>query len=224
MRKINILVTGDIPGGLDPFQHDGIECRFHQYDATGRTPFIEGAIWAFLDWESPRTDAIEACRQIRCAPETSSARIVMVLREKDDSVYRRALLAGADDYMIGPADRNKLLDRILMRLPDQQDLTLSNLTVLGDLRIDLAAFRATWSGKPIPLTPTELKLLRFFARNPDRVFTRTQLIAALGKQEPPIDERTVDVWIGRVRKGLRKVGAGSRLRTVRALGYVFDGT
>ena len=48
------------------------------------------------------------------------------------------------------------------------------------------------------------------------------LIAALGKQEPPIDERTVDVWIGRLRRALRKVGAGERVRTVRSLGYVYD--
>ena len=43
-----------------------------------------------------------------------------------------------------------------------------------------------------------------------------------GKQEPPIDERTVDVWIGRLRRALRKVGAGERVRTVRSLGYVYD--
>ena len=48
------------------------------------------------------------------------------------------------------------------------------------------------------------------------------LIAALGKQEPPIDERTVDVWVGRLRRALRKVGAGERVRTVRSLGYVYD--
>lgn len=67
-----------------------------------------------------------------------------------------------------------------------------------------------------------LWLLHFLAQNPDRVLSRGDLIAALGKQEPPIDKRTVDVWIGRLRRALRKVGAGERVRTVRSLGYVYD--
>ena len=66
------------------------------------------------------------------------------------------------------------------------------------------------------------RLLRYFIEHPGRVFTRNQLIAALGKQEPAVDERTVDVWIGRLRRALKGVGAGNPLRTVRSLGYVFD--
>ena len=58
--------------------------------------------------------------------------------------------------------------------------------------------------------------------HPARVFTRQQLISALGKQEPPIDERTVDVWIGRLRRALRAAGVTYELRTVRSLGYVLD--
>jgi two-component system phosphate regulon response regulator PhoB len=72
------------------------------------------------------------------------------------------------------------------------------------------------------MMPNEFRLLRFFVEHPGRVFTRAQLITALGKQEPPIDERTVDVWIGRLRRAMRAAGAGDLLRTVRSLGYVFD--
>lgn len=70
--------------------------------------------------------------------------------------------------------------------------------------------------------PNEFRLLRYFIEHPGRVFTRLQLMAALGKQEPPVDERTVDVWIGRLRRALRKAGAGEPLRTVRSLGYILD--
>ena len=79
-----------------------------------------------------------------------------------------------------------------------------------------------WARQPLNLRPNEFRLLHFFAQHPDRVLTRTDLIEALGKQEPPIDERTVDVWIGRLRRALRIVGAGERVRTVRSLGYVYD--
>ena len=93
---------------------------------------------------------------------------------------------------------------------------------LGSLTVDLAAFQARWKNKPIALQPTELRLLRSLAEHPGRVFTRSQLITALGKLDPPIDERTVDVWIGRLRRALRAAGAEQQLRTVRQLGYVLD--
>lgn len=70
--------------------------------------------------------------------------------------------------------------------------------------------------------PNEFRLLRYFVEHPSRVFTRQQLILALGKQEQPMDERTVDVWVGRLRRALRAAGVTYDLRTVRSLGYVFD--
>jgi two-component system phosphate regulon response regulator PhoB len=90
------------------------------------------------------------------------------------------------------------------------------------LSVNIAAFRARIDGKPVDLMPNEFRLLRFLVEHPGRVFTRSQLIAALGKQDPPIDERTVDVWIGRLRRALRSAGGGDMLRTVRSLGYVLD--
>ena len=77
-------------------------------------------------------------------------------------------------------------------------------------------------GKAVDLMPNEFRLLRFLVEHPGRVFTRSQLIAALGKHDAPVDERTVDVWIGRLRRALRSSGAGDMLRTVRSVGYVLD--
>jgi len=146
----------------------------------------------------------------------------MVLDDDDIDARRRALRAGADDYLIGPASRTVLLDRVMsVALNDYDGGALRSLN-LGELSIDLAAFLASWRGKPIGLMPNEFRLLRFFVEHPGRVFTRAQLIAALGKQDPPVDERTVDVWIGRLRRALRGSGAGDPLRTVRSLGYVLD--
>ena len=96
------------------------------------------------------------------------------------------------------------------------------LTQFGEITVDLAAYQARWRGKPLALMPNEFRLLRFFVENPGRAFTRSQIIAALGKRDPVIDERTVDVWIGRLRRALRATGDGNPLRTVRSLGYVLD--
>mgnify|MGYP006181529187 CR=1 FL=1 len=74
----------------------------------------------------------------------------------------------------------------------------------------------------VPLTSGEFDILKTFAENPNRVLTREDLISGLGKREPPIDERTVDVWVGRLRRAIKTAGGGNPLRTVRSLGYVFD--
>ncbi|MCB2080411.1 MAG: winged helix-turn-helix domain-containing protein, partial [Novosphingobium sp.] len=149
------------------------------------------------------------------------AHITMILDEDDQEDRRRALRTGADDYMLGPVTRNALLDRVLSVNTNECD-AIARALQEGELTIDLAAFQARWKGKPIPLMPNEFRLLRYFVEHPGRVFSRAQLIAALGKQEPPVDERTVDVWIGRLRRALKSAGAGNPLRTVRSLGYVYD--
>jgi len=92
----------------------------------------------------------------------------------------------------------------------------------GELVIDPVAFAARFRGKVLALRPNEFRLLAFFVANPDRVFSRTELIESLGKDSGLIDERTVDVWTGRLRRALREQGAPDPLRTVRAQGYVLD--
>ena len=222
MRKIDILVTSEIEGGLAPFEHGDLQLVFHRLNRLSELPLLEGSTWAFVDWMLPETSGLEICRQIRCAPQTAHAHITVILDEDDNEIRRRALRAGADDYLVGPANRSKLLDRVMSVSSNVYDAGAIRSITLGDLTVDFAAFRCSWRGTAIPMMPNEFRLMRFFAEHPGRVFTRTQLIAALGKQDPPVDERTVDVWIGRLRRALRAAGAGDLLRTVRSLGYVFD--
>lgn len=222
MRHIDILLTSDVEGGMAPFRHGEIEAVFHRWTNFGELPLLEGALWAFIDWVLPEISGLEICRRLRCDPLTAQAHITMILDEDDQESRRRALRTGADDYMVGPIDRAALLDRVLSLQVRDHDAGGLRAVTLGNLTIDLAAFQARWQGKPIPLMPNEFRLLRYFVEHPGRVFTRSQLISALGKQEPPVDERTVDVWIGRLRRALRAAGAGNPLRTVRSLGYVFD--
>lgn len=92
----------------------------------------------------------------------------------------------------------------------------------GDLTVDPRAFAARFRGKLVPLRPNEFRLLAHFLANPDRVFARSELIESLGKDSDLLDERTVDVWAGRLRRALRAHGVPDPLRTVRAQGYVLD--
>jgi len=221
MPQIDILLTGSLAGGHEPFAHGDLRVVFHLWDGTSRLPLLEGRAWAFVDWLLPTLSGLELCRRLRLDPQTEAAHVTMVLEEDDDDAKRRTLRAGADDYIIGPLTRAALLDRVLAVQLTRQEVAARTLR-LGELTLDLAALQVRWMDRPIPLMPNEFRLLRYLMEQPGRVFSRAQLIAALGKVEPPLDERTVDAWVSRLRRALRAAGAGDILRTVRTLGYVLD--
>ncbi len=183
---------------------------------------IDGQVWCFIDWLLPDTSGLEMCRRLRSAPSTAYSHITMVLDEDDSEARRRALRAGADDYVLGPLSS----DLLLQRLNDYQAGATGSKAppklAHGELILDLAAHVVRWQGKVLPLRPNEFRLLHHFIEHPDRVFSRTSLIAVLGKDCASIDERTVDVWVGRLRRALMAQGVPDPLRTVRSLGYVLD--
>lgn len=222
MQRIDILVTSEPRGGSRPFAHDDVEVRFHAWAGDDRLPLLEGSAWAFVDWNSAQIEPVEACRRLRCEPLTALSTVVMVMAEESAENRRRGLRAGADDFLVGPFDRHAMLDYVLLRMEPGQSPVAQNAIQLGKLTINTAGFQVRWNGKLVPMMPNEFRLLRFLAQHSNRVFTRAQLIAALGKQEPPIDERTVDAWVVRLRRAFRSAGAPEMLRTVRSLGYVFD--
>ena len=222
MRRIDILLASELSGGHAPFRHGEFDVAFHPWTDVFELPLIEGALWIFIDWVLPEMSGLELCRRVRADSLTSHAHVTMVLEEDNLEDRKRALRTGADDYMVGPLARGALLDRVLGARHGEQDSTGIRLLAQGDLMVDVAAFQARFKGKPISLMPNEPRLLRDLLAPPGRGLRRAQLISALGKQEPPVDERTVDVWIGRLRRALRGAGAGNPLRTVRSLGYVFD--
>lgn len=239
MPQIDVLLTSPLAGGQDPFVHGDLRVLFHLWDGSADLPLLEGRAWAFVDWLSPALSGLELCRRLRGAVQTEAAQITMILeqdaadddsngdsKDKDDSSHdddakRRALRAGADDYLIGPITRAVLLDRVLSAQLAGQHAPGRTLR-LGELALDLAALQARWKDRPIALMPNELRLLRYLMEQPGRVFSRAQLITALGKHDTPLDERTVDAWISRLRRALRSAGIGEVLRTVRAMGYVLD--
>ncbi|GGD51897.1 response regulator transcription factor [Croceicoccus pelagius] len=222
MDVVNIFLSDPIGEILEPFDHDGVRFTFDKLDCNGPRRLVDGQMWAFVDWVMDECSGLELCRRLRADPRTENSHITMVLEEDDAEDRRRALRAGADDYLVGPLDRTIVLDRVFALQDRGRPRHVTQQIRLGDLVIDLMALQARWKDKAIALRPNEFRLLRFFVENPDRVLTRLELIEGLGKLDPPIDERTVDVWIGRLRRALKNVGAGDILRTVRAMGYVLD--
>lgn len=226
MEYVTIFLTGDRAESFEPFEHEGTRIVFDRLTGDGPRRIAEGQVWAFIDWVLDDMSGLELCRRLRNDPRMADAHVTMVLDDGDtaalDEDRRRALKSGADDYMLGPMERHAILDRVFaLRSPTQQR-RIARVIELDALTIDLGSLQARWMDNRLALRPNEFRLLRFFAENPDRVLSRQELIAGLGKQEPPIDERTVDVWVGRLRRALQQAGAGQPLRTVRSMGYVFD--
>jgi two-component system, OmpR family, phosphate regulon response regulator PhoB len=179
-------------------------------------------IWCFIDWLLPDISGLEICRRLRSAPATAHAHITMILDEDDRDLQRRALHAGADDYLTGPIDIKRLVQRIdLYQSADRPEMPVRKL-IQGDLMIDTSAYKAQYRGKPLALGPTEFRLLTHFMEHPDRVFSRASLIGIVGKDGRISDDRTVNVWVGRLRKAFAANGVPDPLRTVRSVGYVFD--
>ena len=99
---------------------------------------------------------------------------------------------------------------------------VANVLTFGEIELDREKKRVSRSGQPIELGPTEYRLLEFLMERPGRVFSRAQLLDGVWGSEIYIDERTVDVHVGRLRKALNIEGAADPIRTVRSAGYSLD--
>jgi two-component system phosphate regulon response regulator PhoB len=181
----------------------------------------EGKVWCFVDWICPQLSGLEMCRRLRESRAFRRAHLTMVLENDDVEARRRSLQAGADDYLLGPLDALHIVERVEVGTK-AVDSGPRRILHHGEVAVDLAAHQVRFDGGVVILRPNEFRLFVHFLENPDQVFSRQSLIEQLGKHALGIDERTVDVWIGRLRRSLIAAGAPDPLRTVRSLGYVLD--
>lgn len=180
----------------------------------------DGQIWCFVDFLLPEISGLEMCRRLRTDPVTANSRITIIFDSADKELILRALHAGADDYIVGQLSA----DEVLRRIQDASPVKTApkEKIELGDIIVEPIAHRVRYQGKRVDLAPNEFQLLLHFAQSPDRVFSRDDLIQSLGKPAGEIESRTVDVWIGRLRRAFKKAGAPEVIRTVRPIGYVFE--
>lgn len=175
-----------------------------------------------LDWMLPGVSGIELCRRLRMRVETKSLPIIMLTARGEESERVRGLSTGADDYIVKPFSVPELIARVRALLRRAKPERISEILSFGDLELDREQKRVSRAGREIELGPTEFRLLEFLMERPGRVFSRTQLLDAVWGPEVYIDERTVDVHVGRLRKALNRGEENDPLRTVRGAGYALN--
>jgi two-component system, OmpR family, phosphate regulon response regulator PhoB len=175
-----------------------------------------------LDWMLPGLSGIELCRRWRAREETVRTPIIMITARGEEEERVRGLATGADDYVVKPFSMPELVARIQALLRRASPQLVTNVLKAGDLELDRQSHRVRRSGRDLHLGPTEYRLLEYLMRHPGRVYSREQLLDGVWGNDVYVDERTVDVHVGRLRKAINRGREADPIRTVRGAGYAFD--
>ena len=174
-----------------------------------------------MDVMMPEMDGWEACREIR---KTGNTPIIMLTAKGETFDKVLGLELGADDYMVKPFETKELTARVKAVLRRTEGHEKSNDKSLDymNLSINISNYELKVNGAIVELPPKELELLHFLASNPNRVFTREQLLEKVWGFDYYGDSRTVDVHIKRLREKLEGVEGNWQLKTVWGVGYKFE--
>lgn len=173
-----------------------------------------------LDVMLPKLDGWQVCREIR---KSSDIPIIMLTAKGETFDKILGLELGADDYISKPFDTKEVMARVKAVLRRTYNDEESNKTVKYDkLEINLVNYELVVDGKQIDTPPKELELIFHLAKNPNRVFTRNQLLDEVWGFDYYGDSRTVDVHVKRLREKLEGVSEKWSLKTVWGVGYKFE--
>ncbi|HHV97487.1 MAG TPA: response regulator transcription factor [Clostridiaceae bacterium] len=173
-----------------------------------------------LDIMLPGADGWQVCREIR---KVSNIPIIMLTAKGETFDKVLGLELGADDYIVKPFEPKELVARVkaVLRRYERRDLDTEEV-VFPNLVINKSTYTVKINGKEMELPPKELELLFFLASNPNKVFTREQLLEHVWGFDFYGDSRTVDVHIKRLREKLNTPNASWQLKTVWGVGYKFE--
>jgi DNA-binding response OmpR family regulator len=219
-----ILVVDDEPGIVDAvtyalraagFEVDAFGDGESGIDAARSRPYDV----LVLDVRLGGLSGIEICRRLR---EESDVPI-LILTAMDAEVDRvLGLEAGADDYVTKPFSVAELVSRVraILRRRALDRGSILGVRRIGSLELDVGRHEARIDGKTIPLTPSEFRLLALLAEEPERVYTRREIMEHLWDSTYVGDQRACDIHISNLRQKIEQTpGQPTRLVTVRGVGY-----
>jgi two-component system phosphate regulon response regulator PhoB len=173
-----------------------------------------------LDIMLPDSDGLEICRAIRNHSELAPVPVIFLTARASETDRIVGLELGANDYIVKPFFIRELIARIKIHFRGQPPAT--KILRSGDLELDRARCRVHLSGTEITLTATEFRLLEFLMSRPGVVFSREQLLDAVWGHDRAVTDRTVDVYILRLRQKIEAAEESTFIRSVRGFGYSFN--
>jgi len=162
---------------------------------------------------------IDFAKKLRSNALTKSIPIIMLTARSDELDKVKGLEVGADDYITKPFSPRELNARIKAVLRRKAPELTEDLLEINGLKLDPISHRVSGNNKPLEMGPTEFRLLHFFMSNPERVYSRSQLLDKVWGSQIFIEDRTVDVHIRRLRNILTKSQHEGLIQTVRGSGY-----
>ena len=176
-----------------------------------------------LDWMLPGVYGIEFIRRLRSNEYFADIPVIVLTAKGESEDMVKGLSVGADDYVNKPFSPPELMARIkaVLRRCQLPEADNDQLLEFGGLRLDMKSHRVMVDDERVDLGPTEFRLLHFFMKNPERAYSRGQLLDHVWGDTVYIEERTVDVHIRRLRKALEPSEYDSLVQTVRGVGYRF---
>jgi two-component system phosphate regulon response regulator PhoB len=221
MASVLIVEHDDGVGALleASFRQEGFEagvCRAD--DAAARAVSSDRPDLLVLNWSLPDASGAEICRRIRIYRPSDDLPVIAVSARADDYDRHEVLDAGANDYLPRPFAIQALIARSHALLRPDRIEPRPAITV-GDIEMNLDSYRVFRRGKEVHLGPTEFRILELLMRTPSRVYTRPQILDAVWPSDTSVDERVIDVHLGRLRRTLNSGRRPAVIRTVRGTGY-----
>lgn len=173
-----------------------------------------------LDLMLPGMSGVTLAKHLRQESRTRDMPLIMVTARAEESERVAGLELGADDYVTKPFSPKELVARIRAVLRRRAPHLAGDPVESGPLRLDPEARTVTCDGRPVDLGPTEFELLQYLMNHPGRALSRDQLLNALRGDHSFLEDRTVDVYIRRLRAKLGSHGE-TMIETVRGIGYKF---
>lgn len=206
-------------------ESDGYEVSAFETGDELKSAFDEKpADLVILDIMMPGTDGLTVCKQLR---EESGVPIIILTAKDSEYDYVHGITIGSDDYLTKPFRPTALLMRVrsLLRRMDMNEKSDHSSkaseedTSIGDLTFSSSRNEILCSGKPIKLTRTELKMLSYMMKNPDKAYSRDELLEAIWGFDTKVETRVTDETLRRIRKQLSACESNVSVKTMWGFGY-----
>jgi DNA-binding response OmpR family regulator len=173
-----------------------------------------------LDIMLPDSDGLDICKGIRANGDLAQTPVIFLTARASETDRIVGLELGANDYIVKPFFVRELIARIKIHFRGQQPAI--KLLKAGELELDRSRCQVRLAGGELSLTATEFRLLEFLMSRPGVVFSREQLLDAVWGHDRAVTDRTVDVYVLRLRQKIEPQGGATFIRSVRGFGYSFN--